>query len=246
MLIGYDYQIWKNYQLKQPINLELQSHLSLLLTGSSGSGKSYALKYIMNKLLEYPIDLTFCNFKKSDDFKFLSTYNKYFTFTDCAKGLMNFYDTFKEQQNQDIEFNGKYHILIFDEFPAFVMSTTMTDKKQAQTYQVMISELLMLGRSYGFGIWLVMQRPDSFFLPNGARDNFHSTITLGNTSKEVRSMLYSGEDLPDAIYKAGEGICYIDGTGLREIKFPRIRNMQDLENQILNRLGDCDRREASD
>lgn len=100
----------------------------------------------------------------------------------------------------------------------------------------MVSEVLMLGRSYGFGIWLVMQRPDSSFLSNGARDNFHSTITLGNMSKEAKSMLYSGEELPERVYKAGEGVCWIDGIGIKEIKFPKIRDMPSLEARISSRL----------
>ena len=86
----------------------------------------------------------------------------------------------------------------------------------------MISEVLMLGRSYGFGVWLVMQRPDSILLANGARDNFQTTISLGNISKEAKSMLYSGESLPNTIYKIGEGICSIDGEEIQEIKYPSL------------------------
>lgn len=246
MIVSYDYKIWNTYRIKKTIEIDLFSHPSILITGSSGSGKSYALKFMMCKLLKNNVDLTFCNFKKSADFKFLGDFKKYYTYTDCVKGLMDFYSTFKEIQNREIEFDGKCHILIFDEFPAFVMSTTLEDKKQAQIYSMMISELLMLGRSYGCGVWLIMQRSDSSFLTNGARDNFQSTISLGNISKELKTMLYSGIDLPDRIYKVGEGICWIDGVGLKEVKFPKIKDMQNLENQILNRLGDCDRREASD
>lgn len=236
MIIGYDYEIWQKYYIKYALQIELSSHLSLLLTGSSGSGKSYAMKYLIDKLLEDNVVLTFCNFKNSEDFKFLKSYEHYYTFTDCGDGLNNVYRTFKEVQSADTEFGGLYHILVFDEFPAFIMSTTMTDKKLAEEYKRMIAEILMLGRSYGFGVWLVMQRPDSSFLSNGARDNFHTTISLGNLSKEAKSMLYSGEELPDLIYKTGEGICWIDGIGLKTIKFPRISDMPALENRILNRL----------
>lgn len=236
MKIGYDYTIWTSYQLKQELTIELRSHPSLLLTGSSGTGKSYALKYLLSNLLSSQVELSFCNFKRSEDFHFLSGYEKYYTYLDCTNGLQMLYDTFKKRQNSDTEFDGTYHILVFDEFPAFILSETMKDKKTAEKYKMMISEILMLGRSYGFGIWLVMQRPDSAFLANGARDNFHTTISLGNLSKEAKSMLYSGEDLPDRVYKVGEGICWIDGTGIKEIKFPKIRDMSALERKILNRL----------
>ena len=234
--IGYDYAIWLLYRMKMALMIELCSLPSLLLTGSSGSGKSYALKYLLDKLLACGVTLYFCNFKRSDDFRFLEGYERYFTYTACIDGLQQFYDTFKERQNSGVEFAGTFHILVFDEFPAFILSETLKDKKAAERYKTMVSEVLMLGRSYGFGIWLVMQRPDSSFLSNGARDNFHSTITLGNMSKEAKSMLYSGEELPERVYKAGEGVCWIDGIGIKEIKFPKIRDMPSLEARISSRL----------
>lgn len=236
MKLGYLLDFWYEYHIKQPIEIDLRSHPSLLLTGASGSGKSYALKYLLGKLLDLNVELTFCNFKRSEDFKFLSIYNRYYTFTECTDGLRNFYDRFKVAQNSQTEFNGAYNILVFDEFPAFILSACMQDKKLAEQYKMMISEVLMLGRSYGFGIWLIMQRPDSSFLSNGARDNFHTTISLGNLSKEAKSMLYSGEELPNRVYKTGEGICWVDGAGLKEIKFPRISDMNALEAKILSRL----------
>lgn len=220
LTIGYDYAMWTLYHLKMAVAIELRSHPSMLLTGSSGSGKSYALKYLLDKLLvSYTVRLYFCNFKRSEDFRFLEGYGHYYTYTACADGLQAFYNAFKERQDSGIEFDGSYYILVFDEYPSYILS--MMDKKSAERSKVMMSELLMLGRSYGFGVWLVMQRPDSSFLSNGARDNFHSTITLGNMSKETKSMLYSGEELPERIYKAGEGVCWIDGVGMKEIKFPR-------------------------
>lgn len=236
MKIGYDFQIWNEYALKQEMAVELTTHPHLLLTGASGSGKSYALKWLMADLLKANVDLFFCNFKRSEDFRFLEDYSRYFTYLDCASGLQEFFGIFKQAQAGIMEFSGEYHVLVFDEFPAFVMSTSMEDKKLAEQYKMMVAELLMLGRSYGFGVWLIMQRPDSLFLAHGARDNFHITISLGNISKETKGMLYSGEELPDRVYKVGEGIAWIDGLGLKEIKFPKISNMGKVEEQILQRL----------
>lgn len=242
MVIGYNLSLWQEYKIKQDIDVPLHSHPSLLLTGASGSGKSYALKYLLGKLLSiHDADLTFCNFKQSEDFRFLEEYGEYFSYTDCAGGLQGFYDSFKRTQTLSAEFYGTFRILVFDEFPAFILSETMKDKKTAEQYKLMISELLMLGRSYGYGVWLVMQRPDSAFFANGARDNFHMTVSLGNLSKEAKAMLYSGEDLPkDHIYQTGEGIAWIDGQGILQIKYPRIRDLRKLETKIL----DCLRRRA--
>lgn len=236
MNIGYDLELWKKYQVRNALSMDLRSHPSMLITGASGSGKSYGLKFLIKNLLFENMDLTFCNFKKSEDFQFLNSMESYYTYLDCSKGLEDFYNGFKELQDNEKEFTGIYHILIFDEFPAFILTLAMQDKKIADRYKAMISELLMLGRSYGYGVWLVMQRPDNAFFANGARDNFHSTLSLGRLSKESKTMLYAGEDLPDTVYKTGEGICWIEGIGLKQIKFPKIQNMQNLETKILNRL----------
>ena len=224
MFFGINLKLFNKYNIQHKITADLKSHPHVLLTGASGSGKSYALKILIHSLLKEKAEMTFCNFKNSCDFKILKGYDKYFTYLDCTHGLKQFHEQFKTVQASDFEYSKTMNILIFDEYPAFIMSETLRDKKQADIYKQMIAELLMLGRSYGFGIWLVMQRPDSIFLANGARDNFQTTISLGNLSKEAKSMLYSGEDLPNTTYTVGEGICYIDGKGLLEIKYPHLNN----------------------
>lgn len=222
MKIGLSLELLRDFNIVHPVLISLQQSPHLLLTGASGSGKSYALKILLAQLLREKAEIIFCNFKDSADFAFLRGSSRYFVYERCAEGLQEFYEKFKKRQNSGIEFDGRMTMLVFDEFPAFILSEALKDKKNAEQFKQRVSEILMLGRSYGFCIWLVMQRPDSTFLSNGARDNFQTTISLGNLSREAKLMLYSGEDLPDSIYKVGEGICYIDGKGLREIKYPKL------------------------
>ena len=95
-----------------------------------------------------------------------------------------------------------------------------------------ISELLCLGRGIQFYTWIVTQRADNSLFANGARDNFMVVIGLGRLSKEQKSMLFSGEELPERIYKKGEGILLADGHPLQEVKFPFIRNIDDWKKHI--------------
>lgn len=239
MLIGYDLKVWHDYNLKAPIKVDATKLTHVLLTGSSGSGKSYALKWILKNLVTTEnIKLTFCNFKDSSDFRFLKSNNKisYYTVGDCLKGFESYYDKFKQAQDQSEEYNGILNVLIFDEFPAFISWLTMIDKKQAVTVQTKISEMLMLARSYGFCLYVVMQRPDVKWLPDGSRDNVHIIIALGELSKEAKSMLFSGYDIDNIIFTVGEGMIRIDGIGLKYVKFPRISNLKTLEQEILINL----------
>lgn len=234
MVIGYDLNIWQSYHIADPVTYNLESCPHTLITGASGSGKSYGVKLQLRELVKNNVKVWICDFKKSDDFLFLKNYENYFSYTSCERGIEEYYEQFKRA----VEFStvvNQFNILIFDEYPAFILYESTKDKKKAEQYKLMISEMLMLGRSYKFGIWLVMQRPDSQLLSNGARDNFMVTISYGKLSKESRSMLYSGEDYNyNRLYRKGEGVCYIDNQGLREVKTGTVRSMSILEQEILN------------
>lgn len=233
---GYNKGILDSDSLRIPIQLELETHCNLLLTGCSGSGKSYALLYLLGNVLKSyeDIEIYFCDFKNSFDFAFLEGYEHYFAGNDCYDGIMAYYEAFSEaRQKRDF---AKKHLLICDEYPALINYLQGKDKanktKLATDILSAISELLCLGRGINFYTWIVTQRADNTLFANGSRDNFMVIIGLGRLSKEQKGMLFSGEELPERIYKKGEGILLADGYPLREVKFPFIRNIDDWKKHI--------------
>ena len=236
MRYGYDMGIFTETGLKIPIQLDLSDHCNLLLTGCSGSGKSYALLYLLGSVLKSneDIEIFFCDFKNSYDFSFLEDYPHYYSGDNCYDGITEYYRVFCSARQQR-EFTKK-HLLICDEYPALVNYLQGQDKlnktKYASEVLSAISELLCLGRGIQFYTWIVTQRADNSLFANGARDNFIVVIGLGRLSKEQKGMLFSGEELPERIYKKGEGILLADGYPLREVKFPFIRNIDDWKKHI--------------
>ena len=236
MRYGYDMGIFTETGLKIPIQLDLSEHCNLLLTGCSGSGKSYALLYLLGSVLKSneDIEIFFCDFKNSYDFSFLEDYPHYYSGDNCYDGITEYYRVFCSARQQR-EFTKK-HLLICDEYPALVNYLQGQDKlnktKYASEVLSAISELLCLGRGIQFYTWIVTQRADNSLFANGARDNFMVVIGLGRLSKEQKGMLFSGEELPERIYKKGEGILLADGYPLREVKFPFIRNIDDWKKPI--------------
>ena len=239
MKLGYYldlyYEMGKRIAITKPIN----SHCHLLLTGGSGSGKSYALLYLLgNVLKECPeIIVYFCDFKQSAEFSFLSGYPHYYSGGACYQGIMDYYKKF-----QDIRKSGKVtsrYLLICDEYPALLHYYMSLDKKKANDLLMRIAEILMMGRGLSFGCWIVTQRADAQLFQNGARDNFMVLIALGRLSKEQRTMLFSGEELPERVYQRGEGLILADGDSIHEIKIPMIANVSDWCFHILKvlRLG---------
>ena len=236
MIYGYNMGIFNDTGLKIPIQLDLSDHCNLLLTGCSGSGKSYALLYLLGSVLKSneDIEIFFCDFKNSYDFSFLEDYPHYYSGDNCYDGITEYYRVFCSARQQR-EFTKK-HLLICDEYPALVNYLQGQDKlnktKYASEVLSAISELLCLGRGIQFYTWIVTQRADNSLFANGARDNFMVVIGLGRLSKEQKGMLFSGEELPERIYKKGEGILLADGYPLREVKFPFIRNIDDWKKHI--------------
>lgn len=234
---GYYLGIYRDTILKIPIKHDLSSHCNLLLTGSSGSGKSYALLYLLGSVLKShkDIELYFCDFKNSLDFEFLGGHSHYYGGNDCYIGIMQYYDAFS-QSREKRDFTRK-HLLICDEYPALVNYLQGQDKanktKYASDVLSAISELLCLGRGIQFYTWIVTQRADNSLFANGCRDNFMVIIGLGRMSKEQKGMLFSGEELPERIYKRGEGILLADGYPLVEVKFPLIKDVTDWKRHIL-------------
>lgn len=237
---GINKGIFDETGLKIPIQLDLSEHCNLLLTGCSGSGKSYALLFLIGSVLKSnkEIEVYFCDFKNSLDFAFLEGYEHYFGGDDCYNGIMQYYRKFCESREKR-DFSRK-HLLICDEYPALVNYLQGQDKLNKTKYgnEVLsaISELLCLGRGINFYTWIVTQRADNTLFSNGSRDNFMVIIGLGRLSKEQKGMVFAGEEVPDTIYQKGEGVFLADGHPLLEVKFPLIKDVLDWKKHILSIL----------
>lgn len=214
-----------------PLFLDLETHCHALITGSSGSGKSYALLYLLGCLLQDipETKLYFCDFKNSRDFAFLKGYSHYYSGNDCYEGVMEYYESFCNARIAGK--TARRYILIFDEYPAFI-NFIKQEKKKAEDILSAISEILMLGRGIAYGVWIVTQRADASLFANGARDNFMVVLGLGRMSKEQKGMVFAGEEIPDRIYHQGEGCLLADGYPLYEIAIPKIRNVIDWKKHI--------------
>ena len=232
----WGYRIGSGVSTPLPIRLDVDSHCNGLLVGSSGSGKSYALAYLLGCLLQDTpeIDLFFIDFKNSSEFQFMQGFHHYYAGNDSYQGVMDYYKKFCERRVSGEK--GKRALMIFDEYPAAVSYWSMLDKqnktKYANDMMGAIAEILMLGRGLAFGVWIVSQRADASLFLNGARDNFMVVLGLGRISREQKGMLFAGEDIPDKVYHTGEGILLADGFPLYEVVIPRIKNLVDWKKHI--------------
>lgn len=238
LTLGVSLQDWKQKQLKALINIDLNSQPHLLLTGSSGTGKSQTLQFLLAGLTFTPYQIWFADFKASADFSHLDGYKYYSTGNRTEELINQYYELFEQVRNNTISLNVP-QILVIDEYPSFLQYLTLSDKKKADEIKQKIATLLMMGRSIGntqFAVWITAQRADASIFPNGgSRDNFMVWLALGNQSSEAKRMI-TDEALPDTVYQAGEGIIKIDGEPIKEIKIPEISNLPEVKERTRSLL----------
>ena len=214
--------------IKVPVNWEYSRMPHVLLTGNTGSGKSYALRIILGRIAtQIPKSrLIVCDFK-GEDLAFLQGSENYFRFMECRDGLDKFYQIFTDRLN-GIDQSRTFYGLVFDEWAAFIQ---MLDKKTAEDCKQKLSAILMMGRSIRTICLICLQRPDAQLF-NTARDNFNNVIALGNLSKEAVAMLGFDKDKLLPAIRQGEGHMLFNGINQTAIAFPRVRNQKALEDNI--------------
>lgn len=237
MRLGYDLEEWYQYGVKLPINIDLERTCHHLYVGKSGSGKSVSLKYgLYQAVCSYNVNIWLVDFKSSEDFVFYKDTAFYYDSETFIEGINKFYNMFLtlKQQKKRSEVR---QILVLDEYASMILYLTSKDKKEAERIKSIISEMLMQSRYYRLSIYICLQRADALYFPQGSRLNFMCIVHLGKMDSEQKAMLFPGYELPDTIYKPGEGIVYIDGRDIQQIKFPWVEDIRKLEARIKETAG---------
>lgn len=227
----YGYSIGADGNPSAPIKLNNDDYPHMLITGGTGSGKSYALQFLLGSILHSQKDaeIFICDFKNSADFHYLDGYPFYYTGDSCYEGIMEYYARFDKSRKEGI--TTRKRVLIIDEYPGLLMYLGFKDKdektKKANEVSIAIASILSLARELRHGIWVITQRADASLFSNGARDNFTVVIGLGRLSKEQKGMIFFGEEIPNEPLRRGEGYLLADGLGIKKVKYPQIADIAD-------------------
>ncbi|WP_437629398.1 hypothetical protein [Clostridium paraputrificum] len=243
ILIGYDYDKWYGYGVKEAIKIDISTKTNshILLCGMSGSGKSFMTNILFARLcLENGSEgqVYFADFKQDDQFSHLRNCPRYYPYDKSIEALNIVYEILHNRQSGKDE--SRHPItLIWDEYMANILSIQNTDKKKADEIMRKVSEILMLGRSLGVRLVVSCQRADASAFPSGSRLNYGVVIIVGAPIRSIYEMLIPKEYIDrigEREFRVGEGVVLLQGSQLEFIKIPLIRDVEKMKQICINAL----------
>ena len=202
----------------------------MLIVGSTGSGKTYAV---------YTLILTMLNWKIKPNIYFADPKNSSLvvlgnaicpektagTIEDIISLLERFHD---EMQNRKIEMQDKLNekldadyrywnmpanIFVFDEFAAFQSVIDSMDKKTRDHVSMLLRNIVLEGRQLGYFAALIMQKSDATDLKSSIRANLPWVVVLGNATRTTYLTAFEETaDLPNRNFRRGEGLFSYQGV----------------------------------
>jgi hypothetical protein len=234
-MLGYGYDKWYGYGLKEPITTDISSKTNshIIVSGMSGSGKSFCENILFSKLVmtNPESEIYFADYKQDDQFTYLRGCPRYYPYKKSLEALEIVYEKLhKRQTNEDKE---RHPItLIWDEYMANILALQNEDKKMATVVMNKVSEILMLGRSLSVRFFSSCQRPDAIAFPSGSRLNYGIIIILGAPMRSIYEMLMPAEyigKIEDRNFRTGEGVLLLQGSVLHFIKVPMVQDINRMQ-----------------
>lgn len=235
LILGYDYDKWHGYGIKDPITVDIspKANSHMLISGISGSGKSYCENILFSKLVQVDneSEIYFSDYKQDDQFADLRGCPRYYPYKKSLEALEIVYEKLhKRQMNEDKE---RHPItLIWDEYMANILALQNEDKKMATVVMNKVSEILMLGRSLSVRFFTSCQRPDAVAFPSGSRLNYGIIMILGAPMRSIYEMLMPAEyinKIEDRDFKTGEGVLLLQGSVMHFIKVPMVKDVNRMQ-----------------
>ena len=240
MTIGYDQNDWKQFQIKNPVEIVLPKKTSnILVSGKSGSGKSKSiLWYIWQSLRNQESVVYLADYKAGEEFPF-EDLSSYASGEQVFDMIDNYHQFFTAVRSGRIRLS-KHYMLVLEEYFGLLTYAENHSKKLKTELMAKIGEILAVGRGLNIGIMLCVQRADASHFSAGMREQFQVVNCMGRCSTEQFRMLgFNGEleSNPTSRYGAGEALVLIDGQeSIKEIKVPFIKNEAVLCDQIRHYL----------
>ena len=196
----------------------------MLVTGQTGSGKSYFVNglilQLMNKKISYKfyiadpkmsgmchIGKKICEDNCATEFdEIRKLISKFVEEMDIRKNVMGEYGSLAI--NKDYRyFKLEPMILIIDELATFMYELECKEKKVRDEINANLAKITLQGRQLGCFLWGIMQKSDSKLISTVIRENMPIKIVLGNSESQTYTTSFgTGVDIPVYDFDIGEGV----------------------------------------
>lgn len=188
-----------------------------LITGNSGSGKSYFSYYLLWQMIrEAGLSSIYVCDAKFDEMRRQARHWNIGHIAESIGDINAYVRSFnadmenRYQNDSPGEFDKRPLFLIIDEYAAWIGNL---QKKDQQELTSMVRNVILKGRAVNVHVVLILQRADSRTMDLSIRDNCSVRIAMGNVSKQLYEMVFGV--LPDSSLmkkSRGQGRVLIDGS----------------------------------
>ena len=195
MIFGYDLEDWKQFQIKNQVEIVLPKKTSnILIAGKSGSGKSLSARWYLWQLLHNRESLIYItDYKAGEEYEAFEGSPSYASGEKAFDMINDFYQFFTEVRNSKIRLKMHYTLFIEEWFGLLTYAENQSKKLKTEL-MAKIGEILAVGRGLNIGVIVVLQRADASLFNSGTREQFQCVCSFGRCSAEQFRMLgFNGE-----------------------------------------------------
>lgn len=214
-----------------------------LVAGSTGSGKTYFLSFIVQTLMKQKAIVSICDPKMSDLYQMGLHLNldTQYSINGIDKVLRLAIEEMERRQGimfgegskgfglNYLDYNLPPYFVLFDEVGAFMSRAEIENKTVANSVKARLNNIVLMGRQLGIYLILSTQRPDAKYISGDIRDNLSLRLALGSMSDDGKRMVFGseGKDLILGEFETGKGFIFLDGITLKPIpyKTPKMAKM---------------------
>lgn len=227
--------------------LDLSKNFSTLISGVSGTGKSYLAYYLITRYLAKTIngqhpDLYLIDPKQSDLYilckqTFMPSLRYGHTNADAFRIVRDFKAELDLRQAEYsekatigstmLDLGAEPALLVIDEYASLVAGM---DKKQRAEFEDMIAIIVQKGRQLSMGVWILMQQARSELISTNVREQLVNRVCMGNPTAESAKMMFGTSDVP-LVNGIGVGLYSLDGTTVKTFEAPKFEG--DFERLIM-------------
>lgn len=210
------------FKLDDENTIDLTENNGILITGKSGSGKSFFAQQLLIQGIIKHWDISILDYKRSYQ-AFRDFCKVSFTVEEITKELEAILDDLHNRQTiMDEELKENPQALAIDKgFPVkfvlieeyLALVNSGADKKTLDKIEKMIMEITTTGRSLNIYLCMVLQVSAASTLNTSIRSNLPIKIVFGNPDRTIYETTFGKASVPSVTtqFEKGEGLASIDG-----------------------------------